>query len=182
MNTMGDTVESNQTESARNLRASLLASMAINGDPIRRNKPLEAVMAEPTSSAAGGLAAWKVGAGILGIGVVASALGFLVLLPKTPREAAMRALATMTGSSLFGPVLVAALYSRWPELFAAGVQLAAHAGLEPWAGLFVIGAPVLAIAGLPFWWVLGALVLWFDRRKWRDLGELVNDARDEFRR
>lgn len=134
-------------------------------------------MSEPSSSAAGGLLAWKVGAGILGIGVVASAMGFLVLLPKTPREAAMRALATMLGSALFGPVLVAALYSRWPDLFSAGVKLATHAGLEAWVGLFVVGAPVLAIAGLPFWWVLGALVLWFDKRQSKDLGELVQDAR-----
>ncbi|MGE0497042.1 MAG: hypothetical protein AB7I35_01290 [Ramlibacter sp.] len=135
-------------------------------------------MPEPSSSsAAGGLAAWKLGGAILGIGVVASALGFLVLLPKTPREAALRALATMCGSALFGPVLVAALYSRWPELFGAGVTLASQAGLESWVGMFVVGAPILAIAGLPFWWVLGAAVLWFDRRSGKDLGEMAADAR-----
>lgn len=134
-------------------------------------------MSEPASSAAGGLAAWKIGAGILGIGVVASGLGFMVLLPRTPREAAMRALATMIGSALFGPFLVFAVYSQWPSLFAAGVTFAERAGLEPWFGLFVAGAPLLALAGLPFWWVLGAAVLWFDKRKGKDLGELVVDAR-----
>ncbi len=137
-------------------------------------------MPEPSSSsAAGGLAAWKIGGAILGIGVVASALDFMVLLPKTPREAALRTLATMCGSALFGPVLVAALYSRWPELFGAGVKLAQQAGLEAWVGLFVVGAPILAVAGLPFWWILGAAVLWFDRRKGKDLGQLAADARHD---
>lgn len=134
-------------------------------------------MSEPASSAAGGLAAWKIGASILGIGVVASALGFMVLLPKTPREAALRALATMIGSALAGPFLVAAVYSKWPEVFGAGVKLADTAGLEPWFGFFMVGAPLLAIAGLPFWWILGASVLWFDKRRGKDLGELAADAR-----
>jgi hypothetical protein len=134
-------------------------------------------MSEPASSAAGGIAAWKIGASILGIGIVASGLGFLVLLPKTPREAALRALATMAGSALFGPFVVAAAYSKWPEIFGAGVQLAHRMGLEPWLGFFTVGAPLLAMAGLPFWWVLGAGVLWFERRRGKDLAELAADAR-----
>jgi hypothetical protein len=139
---------------------------------------MEIRMPEPTSSsAAGGIAAWKLAGGILGIGVVASALGFLVLLPKSPKEAAVRAVATMTGSALLGPFLVAALYSRWPEVFASGAQLAATMGLEPWFGLFMIGAPVIAMAGLPAWWILGAAVLWLEKRRGKDLGELAADAR-----
>lgn len=138
-------------------------------------------MSEPASSAAGGVAAWKIGAGILGIGIVASALGFMVLLPRTPREAAMRALATMVGSAVFGPVLVFAVYSQWPSLFSAGVTLAGTMGMEPWTGLFVTAAPILALAGLPFWWLLGAMVLWFDKRKGKDLGELAADARADIK-
>lgn len=133
-------------------------------------------MAAESASAAGGVALWKVAGGILGIGVVASALGFLVLLPKTPREAAARALATMVGSALLGPALVAGAYSKWPEIFGAGVQLAEKVGLEPWLGLFMVAAPLLAMGGLPFWWLLGALVLWFERRRGKDLGELAEDA------
>lgn len=137
---------------------------------------------EPTSTAAGGFAVWKLGASILGIGVVASGLGFMVLLPRTPREAAMRALATMIGSALVGPFLVFAVYSQWPGLFNAGITFAGKAGLEPWVGLFMTGAPLLALAGLPFWWLLGALVLWFDKRQGKDLGELAADARADVRR
>lgn len=135
-------------------------------------------MAEPAStSAAGGLAAWKLAGSILGIGVVVSAMGFLVLLPRTPREAIGRILATMLGSALFGPVLVAAVYAKWPEVFGAGVHLAAAVGLESWVGLLVVGAPLLALGGLPVWWILGALVRWFERRKDKDIVELAADAR-----
>lgn len=52
---------------------------------------------------------WKLGAAFLGIGVVASALGFVVLLPKTPRELspeAMRALQRLfTPAGVAGGVL-----------------------------------------------------------------------------
>jgi hypothetical protein len=132
---------------------------------------------EPASSAAGGVAAWKLGVAILGVGFVASTLGFLVLFPKTMKEAAVRVAATMVGSAFVGPALVAAVYSRYPEVFGGGVTLAVKFGMEPWFGLFVVGAPILALAGLPFWWILGAVVLWLDRRKGKDIGEMVADAR-----
>jgi hypothetical protein len=136
-------------------------------------------MAEPSSSTAAGVAGWKIAGGILSIGVVASALGFMVLLPKTAKEAALRALATMMGSALFGPVLVAAVHSKWPALFASGIELAPQLGLESWHGLFMVGAPILAVAGLPVWWLLGAAFRWLDKRREKDLGELARDARNE---
>jgi len=134
-------------------------------------------LAEPTSTGAGGFVLWKAIGGLLGIGVIASGLGFLVLLPKTPREAALRAIATMAGSALLGPLFVAAAYSRYPEVFAAGATVAQTMGMESWLGLFMVAAPLLAMAGLPFWWILGAGVLWLEKRKAKDLGELVADAR-----
>lgn len=134
-------------------------------------------MTEPASSTAGGVALWKIVISVFGIGVIAAGLGFIVLPPKTTREFAARAIATMMGSALAGPFLVAAAYHQWPGVFAAGVQLAERGGLESWLGLFVVAAPLLALAGLPFWWILGALVLWFDRRKGKDVGQLAADAR-----
>lgn len=157
------------------LRSTLMASGAIAR--AQHPHPKEVPMTEPTTSAAGGVAAWKLAGGILGIGIVASALGFLVLLPRTAKEAALRAGATMAGSALIGPFLVAAAYSRWPELFGSGVKLASVMGLEPWFGLFMVGAPLLALGGLPCWWILGAAVLWLERRRGKDLGELARDAR-----
>lgn len=130
-----------------------------------------------TSSAAGGFVLWKALAGLLGVGVLASALGFMVMLPKTMKEAAVRLVATMAGSALAGPFLVAGAYAKWPEVFGAGVQVAHHVGLEPWFGFFMVAAPLLAMAGLPFWWILGAVVLWFEKRKGQDIGQLAADAR-----
>ncbi len=134
---------------------------------------------EPASSAAGGVAAWKLGVAFLGIGFVTSSLGFLVLFPKTAKEAAVRVLATMFGSALLGPFFVAAAYNQWPGTFGAGVKLATQVGLEPWIGLFVMAAPLLAMGGLPFWWLLGAVVIWLERRKGKDIGELAADVRND---
>lgn len=166
-------------QSAPLVRASNEASIFLN--QVARPKAAiftfpGAVMAEPASSAVGGLAAWKLAGGILGIGVIASALGFLVLPPKSIREFAVRAVATMAGSAMVGPVLVIAAYVKYPEMFAAGAKLAAAWGYDPWAGHFMVAAPLLAMAGLPFWWLLGAGVLWLDRRRGKDLGELARDA------
>lgn len=134
-------------------------------------------MTEPASSTAGGVALWKVASGLLGVGVLAAVLGFLVMWPRTMREAAVRAFFTLTGSAFLGPAFVAAAYHQWPGIFGAGVQLAERMGLEPWFGLFMVGAPLLALAGLPFWWIVGAVVLWFEKRKGKDAGELIDDAR-----
>ena len=135
------------------------------------------IVPEPTTTSAGGFAVAKAIGGVLAVGVIASALGFLVMLPKTPREALARILATMAGSAFVGPLFVAAAYSRWPEVFAAGATLAQSLGMESWMGTFMVAAPLLAMAGLPFWWILGAAVLWFERRKAQDLGQMLADAR-----
>ena len=34
----------------------------------------------------------------------------------------------------------------------------------------------MVAAGLPAWWVLGACVRWFDKRRGKDIGELAVDA------
>lgn len=140
------------------------------------------IVAEPTSSAAGGWALGKAIGGILGIGIVASALGFLVMLPKTPREAMLRIMATMAGSAILGPFLVIFTYAKWPDLFAAGSKFAMEWGLEPWFGLFMVASPLLALAGLPAWWILGGLVLWFAKRDGKDIGEMAGDARADIGR
>lgn len=133
-------------------------------------------MAEPASSTAGGVALWKIITSLFGVGFVVTVMGFLVMWPKTMREAAVRAFFTLAGSAFVGPAVVAGAYHQWPGIFGAGVQLAEKIGLEPWFGLFMVGAPLLAMAGLPFWWIVGAIVLWFDKRKGKDAGELVREA------
>jgi hypothetical protein len=151
-------------------------------DVFRRRAHARLGVAEPTSSAAGGVVLWKAVVGLLGIGVVATGLGFLVLWPKTAREGFVRLVATLAGSAILGPLLVAAVYGKFPWLFAAGVSVAASIGMEPWLGVFMVSAPVLAMAGLPFWWLLGALVLWLEKRRGQDLGQIVADARADVAR
>lgn len=136
------------------------------------------IMAEPIStSAASGGAIFK----LFGVPIVsaaaASALGFMVLWPKTPREAALRVLTTAVFSLVFGPVLVFMLHSQFPDLFASARQVATLAGMHHEVGLLAIAGPVMVVAGLPAWWILGAVVLWLERHKHRDIGELVDDVR-----
>lgn len=137
-------------------------------------------MAEPASTSAGGIAVGisvgKLVGGLLGIGFVATVLGFLVLPPKSAQEAFVRFLATFTGSALVGPFIVVGVYAKWPEIFTAAAHVAATMGLPAWAGTLIVGAPLLAMGGLPFWWLLGALVLWLERRRGKDIGELAQDA------
>ncbi|MDF3837163.1 hypothetical protein P3W85_30030 [Cupriavidus basilensis] len=139
-------------------------------------------MSEPIS---GGAAAGAAGTAIakyfglqLGAGAVAAALGFLVLWPKTAREGFARLVSSIMSSIVFGPALVAFVYSRYPDVFASARTLAVAAGVNPEFGMLYAGAPLLVIAGLPAWWVLGAILRWFDKRRDKDIGELAEDVRD----
>lgn len=132
---------------------------------------------EPASSAAGGIAAWKLGAALLGVGVVASAIGFFVLWPKTVREGVSRIAATILGSAVFGPAAAIAAFHRFPEMFNAAVKLATQVGLDPLAGWMAACAPWMVLSGLPVWWVGGAIARWFEKRKGKDIEELASDAK-----
>jgi len=138
--------------------------------------------AEPISGSAAGVAAGSAIAkyfGLqLGAGAVAAALGFLVLWPKTAREGFARLASSIIASIVFGPPLVAFVYSRYPDVFTSARALAEASGVKPEFGLLYAGAPLLVIAGLPAWWVLGAVLRWFDKRRDKDIAEIVQDARD----
>lgn len=137
-------------------------------------------MTEPATSAAGGLAIWKILGGLFGLSIVVSIMGFLVAWPKTAKEAAVRAAATVLGSVFLGPFVAAAAYFKWPGLFTAGIEVAERLGVGEWAvfvGFGAVATPFICMAGLPFWWILGAAVLWFDKRRGKDLGEMAADAR-----
>jgi hypothetical protein len=109
---------------------------------------------------------------------VATSLGFMFMWPKTPREAFIRIACTILFSTIFGPVLVIALRTAWPTLFDAARDIAMFYGTEPAFGYLFIAAPVMVCAGLPAWWIVGAVVRWFDRRDNKDIGELASDAVD----
>jgi hypothetical protein len=109
-------------------------------------------------------------------GAAATGLAFLFMWPKTLKEAAVRFVCTLIASALAGPFLVIAVHSWWPSVFASAGQVAGVYGLPAELGALFVAAPFLVIAGLPAWWILGGLVLWLERRRGKDLGEIVHDA------
>ncbi|WP_286962845.1 hypothetical protein [Cupriavidus sp. UBA2534] len=138
--------------------------------------------AEPISGSAAGVAAGSAIAkyfGLqLGAGAVAAALGFLVLWPKTAKEGFARLVSSIIASMVFGPALVAFVYSRYPDIFASARALAVAAGVNPQFGILYACAPLLVIAGLPAWWILGAVLRWFDKRRDKDIVEMAEDVKD----
>lgn len=112
----------------------------------------------------------------------ATSLGFMFLWPKTQKEAFVRMGSTIIFSTVCGPLLVVALRSWWPSLFDAAREVALQYGVDPAMGVLFIAAPVLVLAGLPAWWILGAIVRWFDKRRDKDIGDLAQDAADVVKR
>lgn len=114
-------------------------------------------------------------------GAAATGLAFLFMWPKTLKEAAVRFACTLVASAIAGPFLVIAVHSWWPSLFSSAAQVAGIYGLPPELGVLFVAVPFLVTAGLPAWWILGGLVLWFDRRRGKDLGEMAHDAAETMR-
>ncbi len=128
-----------------------------------------------TTSAAGGALIKIFGIPVLA-GAAATALVFLFMWPRTLREAFVRLACTMATSSIFGPIAVMALHSWWPSLFDSSKAVAAMYGADPALGMLFVAGPVMVLAGLPAWWLIGGLVRWLDKRRDKDLGEIVHDA------
>jgi hypothetical protein len=109
-------------------------------------------------------------------GAAATSLGFIFMWPKTIREAFLRIACTIISSTVAGPALVIAAHAWWPNLFASAKAVAVMYGSDPALGFLFVGGPLMVLAGLPAWWVVGGVVLWFDRRRGKDIGELALDA------
>lgn len=109
-------------------------------------------------------------------GMAATALTFLFMWPRTRREALVRFTCSVCTAALLGPLMLAALHSWWPTLFESARVVAVLYGAPAALGVVAVACPVLVLAGLPAWWVIGALVLWLEHRRGKDIGELVHDA------
>lgn len=135
-------------------------------------------MAEPisTSAAAGGALIKIFGLPVF-TGALAASLGFMVLWPTSRGEAFARFASSIVSSATAGPILVVYLRSYMPSMFDGAKELAVLYGAEPTIGFLFIAAPVMVAAGLPAWWALGWVVHWMDKRKHKDLGEVIADAR-----
>lgn len=135
----------------------------------------ESMPAIETTSAAGGAIIKLLGVPVVA-GACASALVFLFMWPKTLHEAFLRLACTIATSVIAGPFLVIALHSWWPSLFDSAKAVAVLYGTDPALSVVFVSGPVMVLAGLPAWWLIGGLIRWLDRRKNKDLGELVHDA------
>lgn len=120
-------------------------------------------MTEPASTAAGGIALYKLGL-LAAIGsLLVSLVVMLMTLPKTGREFATALISTVVSSICGGAGVV-----RWFEL-------------SSWAhdDLGLIALLGLAfVCGLPAWIVVRALFNWSEARKTEGLPELVHELRE----
>lgn len=126
------------------------------------------------TTAAGGALIKLFGIPVLA-GAAATSLGFMFMWPKNKKEAFTRFFVSTLSSILFGPALVVAVRSWWPTLFDNAKDVALLYDSDPALGFLFIAAPLMVAAGLPAWWVLGATVRWFDKRRDKDIGELARD-------
>ena len=120
-------------------------------------------MAEPSSSGAAGFAAYKLA---VAIGLPAGLAAIVVMLwvqPKSPREWAMALISTVVSSVCGG---------------AAVVQ---HYGLTSWGDSYnglVALAGIIFACGLPGWVIVRAAFAWLEKRKDKDIAELITDAKE----
>lgn len=141
-----------------------------------QTSPLRMKEAMSLETTAGAGALIKLFGGAALAGGAAAAIGYVVMWPRTRREAVSRFACSIAASVTFGPALAIAMHSVWPGLFASAGDLAVQAGQARDLGLLVVSVPFLVFAALPAWWLLGGLMLWLDKRRDKDLGEMAQDA------
>lgn len=124
-------------------------------------------MAEPTSSSsAAGIFAWKAIGGAAGVAAGGAGLAAIVVMlmtpPRSPREWAVGLISTVMGSICGGAFVIS------------------HFKLQEWMhsieGLVAILGLVFA-CGLPAWAIVRWTFTFIERRKDKDLGEVVESAR-----
>lgn len=140
---------------------------------------MKETMSIETTAAGGALIKLFGGAAIAG--AAGAAIGFIVMWPRTRREAVARFACSIAASVIAGPALAIAMHSVWPSLFTSAGDLAVQAGHVRELGLLVVSIPFLVFAALPAWYILGGLVLWLDKRRGKDLAEIAQDAAEAVR-
>ena len=94
-------------------------------------------------------------------GVLAVAISFAFLWPKTAKEGVVRIGATIGVSILCGSILAQWVYSFFP-----------------WWPRDVEAAMIIYVAaGLPAWWVLGFIFKWLHTRQDKDAAEIIRELR-----
>lgn len=123
-------------------------------------------LTEPASSTAGGVVLWKLAGGAAGFAAGGAGLAAVIVMlmtpPRSPREWAAGLISTVLGSICGG---------------AAVVQ---HFGLQAWLGSYVGLVALMGLAfacGLPAWAVVRWGFTWMEKRRDKDLGEVISDAK-----
>jgi len=121
-------------------------------------------MSEPISSAAAGVAGWKILGGLAGTGIGAGMAAYIVMSmtkPKTEQEWRVALACTLAGS------------------LGGGASLISWLGLQRWANdvFGLVGMFGIAFAcGLPAWLIIRALFLYIDKRRDADITVLIADG------
>lgn len=140
-------------------------------------------MSDPTAGA-GTFAGYKLA--LFSLPIVASliafwlGLRFVPLRTEDPRaDLINRVMACLVSAFLLGIPALVALMQHMPGAFNAGTALAVVASLPPIAGFFAITLCVFVVCSIPGPWLMAAVFLWLQRRKGKDIAELVHDVREE---
>lgn len=140
-------------------------------------------MSDPTAGA-GALAGYKIA--LFSLPIVASliafwlGLRFVPLRTDDPRaDLINRVMACLVSSFVLGIPALVLLMQHTPGAFDAGTALALLAGLPPVAGFFAITLCITVLCSIPGPWLMAAVFLWLQRRKGKDIAELVQEARQD---
>lgn len=146
-------------------------------------------MAEPTSSGAAGLAAFK----FFGIPLTAATLGvtlaFMLMPPQSPKEWFQRLFCTFLCSITLGPILFFAFASTdlgGAIVLTAVTELSGHVIPIPFSSKvilidaayvkLVMASPFLMFGGLPGWYILGWVIRALEARKNKDAIEIAQEV------
>lgn len=160
----------------------LLARATSNFIKAMRYGAKEKQMSEPASTVAGGIAGYKLM--LLGLPVVAAIVGFWLGLRFVPlrkgfelEDVTNRMTACAVSSFVLGIPALVVLQQHAPGSVLAMQQLAAMVGLDVGMGILILAGCVFLVCSVPGPWLIAAVFLYLERRKGKDIKELVNEVR-----
>lgn len=131
------------------------------------------MMSEPASSAAAGIAGWKLiggAAGAAGLGAAAAAIVVMCAsIPRTKREWAIALISTVMSSLGLGAFAILKL-DMIGTVLRSGTDLTLVVTLMGMLG-------IVFACGLPGWAIVRWVFNWLEKRRDKDLGEIVGEVR-----
>ncbi len=116
---------------------------------------------------------------MIAVSVFAVLLGFKIV-PLTPgretEDATRRLAAGLLSSFTFGPLMAFFAVTQCPWVMAPWEAILKGQDIL-WIYL-ASATPFIGLTGVLGFWLVAALMWWFERRRGKDVGELIQDARD----